>query len=94
MNNFNFVIKLITIFAVCVFAVSTYATEGKNERRLSFEPLDVDQDGRLSFKEFPKRTYRFASSEEIFKRLDKNQDRFISKDEIPAGRPSGRRRLE
>jgi len=86
MNSFNFVIKSITIFAVCVFAVNAYASEGNSEGRLSFEQLDVDQDGRLSFKEFPKRTYRFASSEKIFKRLDKNQDKFISKDEIPADR--------
>jgi Ca2+-binding EF-hand superfamily protein len=54
------------------------ATKGQPARRL--RAMDKDGDGKISKEEFTGRP-------QMFERLDKNKDGFITRDELPAGQP-------
>lgn len=72
-------------------SLTTYASE-RPRGGISFESLDADGDSQISLQEFVENVpFKRRSPEEIFGRLDTNEDGTISPQEFDA-RPTGKGR--
>lgn len=77
-NNVLLVALLITVAAACAVA--------GDRGRPSFDEFDQDGDGKLSREEFTKLGEQRGMPDDVFDRLDTNDDGYLSKTELKAGR--------
>lgn len=80
--------KIILVPTVLLASTCLYAQEHK---RPEFSEIDANSDGKLSFEEFSTVATRRGTPREMFDRLDKNKDGFITEDEFLRKRDGGRR---
>ena len=63
--------------------------KGGGERHQRMKEADTNEDGKVSFEEF--KAARVKHMEEMFKRLDRNKDGFLSREDHPKGGEHGKR---
>jgi len=78
------------IFVTTVILASTHLL-AEERKRPEFSEIDANSDGKLSLEEFSTVESRRGTPEEMFDRMDKNDDGFVTEQEYQSRGNGGRR---